>query len=587
MRLMRRAAFLVSFLGFSAIFAGVIPWSVSPETTRAAVSARLKDLYGPELTLAGRSTFALLPIPRLTLENIGLTAADGAPLVRGGSLRGDLRWSSLLVGRPEIAELSLRDSLIDVDIQPDGGTSWNAAFGRLRERLAAQGVPGHLSSLVFKNVDVRIRDRRTSSEEVVHAVNLAANWPAADGPLDASGSLVWRGQTVELTNASFRPSALASGRPSRIDLQAKAPLGSIAVQGDAPHGEAPSLAGRASFETRSLRDFSRWSGIDLPLAQFVQALALEGDVVADGGTISWPSARLTIAGDRLEGALSVRLVGERQTITGTLAAERLDLTAFTAPLASMRAPEGGRTSNGLDLHRPTTPDLDLRLSASTARIGSIRMDDVAANISLKPDRYEATLGRASVGKGVLKGRAMLAKTADSFELKGQGSFDKLELGTLLAGIGMSPRVGGSAQGQITFDGSGDTAAEVARHLHGRAIVTVPHGEIVGVGLNGAARRPDGKIPQAPTGRGDRIPFEQAHLNVTVNNGMAEIADSGLTTAGLRWALNGRASLFDRNLQANVKGIGPASEVAFEIAGPWDNLAIRHDSESAGRPALIQ
>jgi AsmA protein len=327
----------------------------------------------------------------------------------------------------------------------------------------------------------------------------------------------------------------------------------------------------------------RWSGLDLPLGPLIQAFALDGEIVVNGREVSWPTARLTVSGDRLEGALSSRHEGERRKISGTLAADRLDLTAFAAPLLQARSRSGTWSSDGIDLHGQSGTDLDLRVSAPTARIGSVRVDDLAANISVKGSRYEASIGHAAINKGVIKGRATLASAADGVEVKGQSSFERLDLASLLADMGLSRWVGGLAQGQFAFEGSGDTAAEIVRSLHGRASVTVRQGELVGVGLNEVLRRADGRPSFSPVSRWSRVPFDQAHLNVTILDGTAEISNGALAGAGLRAAVQGRASLSDRMLavKANVEGNGPSPAVVVEVAGPWDNVAIVPDGGRNG------
>jgi AsmA protein len=568
----RRAMFAVLSLGLPLV-AAVVPWTLASDAMRSAVSDQLRELYGLELSVNGRSTIALLPIPRLKFENVTLAASDGRPVVRGGTLRGELRVLPLLLARLDLAEVSLRDAAIEVDIDRDGRTAWDAAIAASRERLATNDARSHVRRIVLKAADLQVRDRRTGFEAVLRGINLAADWPKAESPVHVAASATWRGEPIELT-AGLQPSALAAGRPSRIDMRASAPPGRLAVSGDASWSDAPRLVGRASLDTRSLRDLSRWSGLDVPLGHLIEAFALDGEIDVNGRDISWPSARLTLAGDRLSGALSARLEGGRRTITGTLAADRLDLTGFAAPLLHARTPTGGWSSEAIHLDGQNGTDLDLRLSASSARIGPLRLEDLAANISIKPGRYEASISGASINKGAVKGRAVLTSAADGIEVRAQGSFERLDVASLLTDLGSARWIGGSAQGQFAFEGSGDSSAEIVRRLHGRAGVTVRQGELVGIGLHDALRRKNGR-PPALSGRGERTPFDEARLNITIMGGTAEITDGGLTAAGLRAALRGSASLSDRMLaaRADVEGTGLPSAMVVDISGPWNEPSI--------------
>ena len=576
----RRAVFIALLVGVVGLAAAITPWTISSSALAPAMAARIKDLHGLDLTVSGRSTFALLPVPRLKAETITLAGSDGRSVVRAGLLRGELRILPLMAARLEFAELSLREAVVDVEIDPGGRTSWDAAAAKLGERLQGHGAGRHLQRLVLKGADLHFRDRRSGFETVLRNIELDARWPAVESTLNVAGSMTWRGQPVIVTAASVRPDALAAGRPSRINLQMNAPLARIAASGDLTWRDAPHFVGRTSLETRSLPDFSRWTGLDLPLGPLIQAFSLDGDMTVAGGDASWRSARLTLGSDRLDGALSMRLEGERRTITGTLAADRLDLTGFLAPLVQARAPDGGWSSGAIAIERQSDMDLDLRVSALSARIGSLRMEDLAANLLVKPGRFEASVGRVSINKGIAKGRATLASAVDGIEVKGQSSFERVDVAAFLADLGSPRWLGGAAQGQFTFEGSGETAAEIVQRLHGRASGIVRPGELLGVGLSDALRRVDGKSPLALTGRGGRTPFDQAHLNVTIADGTADIGDGGLTSAAVRAVLQGKVSLTEGTLavKANVESAAPveagsAPSLLFDIAGPWENVTI--------------
>ena len=585
----RRAVVVAALVGFAALAAAVAPWSLTSDALRSAISAQLKELYGLELSVAGRSTVAFLPVPRLKFEDITLTAADGTRVVRGGWLRGEFRILPIIAGRLELSQLALSEVRIDVEADAAGRTPWDASVASLRGRIQAGESLGHVKALIVNSANLVFRDRKAGSEEILRDVQLVAYWPNAESTLDVSGSARWRGETVEFSVAGLRPGALVAGRSSRLTAQLNAPLGRFALNGDANLAGEPQLIGRASFETRSLRDFSRWSGIDLPLGNFIQAFSLDGDFSTDRRTASWPSVRINLGADRLDGAITVRLEGERPTITGTLAADRLDLTNFFAPLGQARSSNGLWSSDAIDLGQPEG-DLDLRLSATAVRIGSARMDDLAANVLVKPGRVEWSVGRASVNRGIIKGRTILVSAGEGLELKTQGSYERLDLAGLLPDLGLARWITGSAQGQFALDGTGETAADIVRRLHGRANITIKQGELVGVGLNDTLRRIERRPLSAPLDwRGGRTPFEQIHLNLALADGSAEITDGSIIATSLRGTLQGRASLVDRMLavRLNVEGAPggaaqPGPSIAFDLSGPWDDVTVTPDAQ-----ALIQ
>jgi AsmA protein len=196
---------------------------------------------------------------------------------------------------------------------------------------------------------------------------------------------------------------------------------------------------------------------------------------------------------------------------------------------------------------------------------------------VKAGRYEASVSRATLNKGIVKGRASLANAGDGIEIKGQSTFEQLDVAALLADFGLLRSVSGSAQGQVAFEGTGDSPAQIVHTLNGRATMTLRQGEFVGLGLTDMLRRAEVKSDGGPVPwRGGRTPFDQATLHMTVADGVAEIVDARLTSTGIRAALQGRSSLARGTLaaKASVKNAAAATSAAlFDITGPWSALTV--------------
>jgi AsmA protein len=257
----------------------------------------------------------------------------------------------------------------------------------------------------------------------------------------------------------------------------------------------------------------------------------------------------------------------------------------------MLAPGGFWSGETLRLADLSGADLDLRLSATTARVGALRLEDLAANLLVKPGRLELAIGRATVNRGLVKGRVIVAQAGPTHDLKLQGSFDRLDLGALFADLGQARWITGSAQGQVALDAFGDSPAELARQLQGRAAVTVRQGELWGVALNDALRRAERRpLSTGLEWRGGRTPFEQAQVVANLHDGIGDIVEGHLNAPPTRTALHGRVLVADRSLAVKalveaVGGAGPASPgptLAFDISGPWSDISVAPDI-----PSLIQ
>jgi AsmA protein len=571
----RRVVLLLSLLALALLGTAVAPWTLPSGGLAASVGRQFRDNYGLELSVAGRSTFALLPVPRIKFEGISLASDDGLA-VEQGVLRGELRLLPLLLGRVELAEAALSEARVvlrgeGAKLDPD---MWLAAL----KRVASD--KGSIRRLILTNSAVE------GSRGTLENVNLVLSWPARTGPLQAAGEVSWRGERISIADATITPSILASGRPAPFTVDISAPAGRAKVVGEAQVGPDPRITGHSNVQIRSVRDLSRWSGLDLPLGSLIQAAAIEGDFSADRRRLSWPSVAATLGDDRMEGTLAIRFDNGRPVVTGTLAAERVDLSNFFSPFTQARTSSGLWSGEDASVLAATGGDLDLRLSATNARIGRLRLGDMAASVIVRPGRIEASLGRASLNKGTLKGRLSLVAVSHGTDLKAQGTFENVDAAGFLNDIGQGRWLAGLAQGHFMLETSGGTVADLVRQSHGRTTINVKQGEVIGVSLHEALKRVE-KRPLAASldWKGGRTPFDLIHVVLNVGAGVGEIVEGALTAPGLRTSLQGSVSLMDRLIAVRASvdpapaSTLPAPVFVFDVTGGWDDVAVVPDARS--------
>ncbi|HEY8381059.1 MAG TPA: AsmA family protein [Microvirga sp.] len=574
---MRRRVFLLIALVVLALLAtAVAPWTLSNGGFSAVVAQALRERYGIEMQVQGRSTLAILPVPRVKFENVALASADGSIAVKGGTLRGELAILPLLVGQASLTEIALSEAEITVR-DAAARTDWAAL---VRSGKAANGS---VRRLIVTNT--RLRAFGGSVENV----NTVVRWPGGESRLDVAGTFTWRNENVEITRASMVPATLASGQPSAFTVSVATSFGKAVIDGEVQTGNDPRVTGHSSLEFRSVRDFARWTGLDLPLGSMLHVASVEGDFSADRRRLSWPSVTLQLGADTLEGTLSLRFDGQRSIVTGTLAADRLDLTDYFAPFLQARTSSGMWSGEDAVIAGTTGGDLDLRLSASDARIGRLRLSEMAASVLVRPGRVEVSLSRAGLNKGSVKGRLALASVAGGTDLRGQATFDRIEASGLLSDLGRSRWIAGPTSGQVTLESTGRTVADLVRQVHGRATATIRQGELIGIGLGDALRRAE-RQPLAASleWKGGRTPFDLAQITLNVGAGTGEITEGLVLAPTMRTAVQGTVSLIDRSVGMRilvdpaVPGGLPSPVIALEVAGGWDDVAVVPDAR-----ALIQ
>src|SRR5919112_2340123 len=66
----RRTVLLAAVLVLAVLAAAVVPWTLSGGGMAASVAKSLREGYRIDLEVKGRSTLALLPIPRIKFEDV-------------------------------------------------------------------------------------------------------------------------------------------------------------------------------------------------------------------------------------------------------------------------------------------------------------------------------------------------------------------------------------------------------------------------------------------------------------------------------------------------------------------------------------
>lgn len=572
----RRVVLLIALISLAVLGAAAAPWPLTDSGLALAVSDHVKKRYGVTLKVEGDSTFAVLPIPRVKFENVAFALPNDALKAEKATLRGELRLLPLILGRIELSDLALSEARITGSLQALQSIGWDDVLQNRPDAALAHRLVVTRSSVRWKEATGANLDE----------VNLVLTWKGKDEPLNATGSAVWRDEKVTIRQATFYPDRLAASRLSPLTLSVSAPLGRLDVTGEAALGDDPHVTGESSLQTTSAREFSRWSGLTLPLGPLVQGLSVTGDFSMHRRRLTWPSVALTLGKDKLEGTLAVRLDNGPATITGTLAADKLNLSDLFRPFMETRTGSGAWSGEPLNLQRLTGANLDLRLSALTAQVGNLRLEDMAANVLVRSGQIEATIGRADFHEGTLKGRLAVTAVGNEVEFKSQGTFAGVDTGSFLKAVNEPRWITGDAGGQFQFEGKGRNAADLIRSAQGHSSIAVKDGELVGISLQDTLERLE-KSPllASLSWKGGRTPFEQAQAQIAMKNGIGDVLEARMTAPDLLARVAGKVLLEDRtvDLNADVSTGEPATArspvLAFSIAGGWDSIVVTPDARS--------
>jgi AsmA protein len=130
---------------------------------------------------------------------------------------------------------------------------------------------------------------------------------------------------------------------------------------------------------------------------------------------------------------------------------------------------------------------------------------------------------------------------------------------------------------------------MVRSLNGRASLTLTDGEIAGVDFDRALRRFEKRpLSSAQDIRSGSSPLTRAQATLLIEGGVATLEDGVASGPGFTLNFTGAANLAERSLAVKAaareadamgKPRDKGLQIAFDLAGPWDELKIAPDPKA--------
>lgn len=341
-------------------------WLVLPSIVKSQAEAFVLRRSGDHLTI-GRLTIAPLPEPRLQIDNLRLTQADGSPLLGFSRLAVSISPSSLTRRALVIDEIALDAPQAVVELLPKGRLNWDSLLNppaavptpAVAPPPATASAPPRIVIRKFALGDgqIDLADRRTNTVQSLRLAPLAitladlSTLPAdkrGDYVLTATTSLGarvdWRG-TVSLAPLAVGGSLRVEG----LSLERLAALLPLPPKLAPPQGTAM-LATR--YDAGMIGDQLDLTLADLTLGVDGLRLGGKGSPAAitlghfgvDGGQFDWRRHQLTLR--------SVTLAGGSVSLR-RLADGGIDLLELLSP--SPAAPRAAQAASSPDKDIPASP----------------------------------------------------------------------------------------------------------------------------------------------------------------------------------------------------------------------------------------
>ncbi len=558
------------------------PWTVSQSAQIGAIEREIRASSDVRLTSHGRSVFAMLPRPHIRIYDADLDYREGAATIAASSLRVDLGFSGLFTGRLNLARVVLADAVITLDPShmrlddPVGVTAQKAPLPGevelINARALLKAAGAEPPELVADQCDARLDFSRASAPVSVIGHCLLPALGGDHGPIPFA---LW----------VAKPDKLPKGEQSPITLRAEGESLQLNLNGAVVLKPRPRFQGQISGLAPSLRHVAQWFGLVLPLPGHYRDVAIKGEASIEPGVLSFPQIAITVDGNSLDGAASVRLDAQRPQIAATLAGSDVNLDPMFEDIPAI-------TSAGQWGHESFAPshldaaDLDLRLSASHVRLGEFLADNVAISAILKNGRLDLSLADASTYSGRAHARAIIAESGAGLDLRGSASVEKVDSAALLWDVFRRQSISGVARASVSFETNGESFYDLASHLDARGDFKVQSGEVYGLDLGLAFRRLERQPLTAGVElRSGRTAFDELSAKFNIVQGQAEIEEGVAREDRTTVYFSGRLQIPDRTLDMHaVATRAPAAapdstplQIGFTLSGGWDDAVLAPDA----------
>lgn len=571
----RRASILAYSIVIVLGLLGLQSWSIAVARVERHVIAAIEARTGLVVTGLDRAEIALLPLPRISLSNVGFSQRDGQVSGKALRIRARARLLPLLAGRIDFDRVDLVAPQIDVAVsaESEGLADWLASPLDYLQGLRGQSRIVLTAGSIFMRAQGTIRT-------ILRDVNLVLDEREPQDPLAVSGSLSWRGVPAEIS--LLWPVATGRGKTT---LSVNAPLLKLQFDGTRSSAPEPTTNGQLTLTTRALPELLGWFGETPRLAAAIGALNLSADARIRPHDMALSHVVARLDEDRLDGALNVTMSAGRPSLSGTLAGAELDLGRLVSRL-DIAAPDSSPDAAALPFEAWTTQDIDLRVSVEAARLNGARLTDVATYLLVKTGRFEAGILRANAYGGSAKGRLLAMATPGGIDVKLVAALDKINLGQAGSDLPQLARLSGTGGLQLSLDGLGRSLPEVLASLSGKASLALRQGELGGFAFGDLLRRAERNPGLALRDwRQGRTAFETASANAVIANGVLTLGDAQMAGPGYRMTLLGTASLPAQTLDmaALLQPATGALRLPFSLTGPIEAPAFELEAEAMLRP----
>lgn len=607
--------FVLVLLVVGVLFAA--PSFIPVESYKPQITALVKEQTGRELTIDGDISLSFLPRLAVSVNDVTFQNASWAStphMAKMEQLEIVLKIFPLIRGEVALDRFIMRRPEIDLAVNRQGVGNWvfdtpaqsapapaaDTAPTNEEGSFTPQVTDIQLGEISLIDGSVKYSNLATSETYEASDINLDVSLPSLDAPLGLDGSVVWNGDTVELSLDVAEPRAFSIGEASDLSLNIAAPKVAASFDGNGKMSPVLTINGPTSLNIPSVRDLAAWAGQPMAEGDGFGALDLNGKVAVVGDKYSFTDATLAFDGMNGTGDLTVDAGRSRPKLTGVLALDRLDANVYLADGTSgdETAPSSGGSGGGgsggaaasgwsdapIDLSGLKAIDADLDLSVGEILFQDLTIGKSALDVAMNGGKLTAKLTElalyegAGVGQLVLDGSGNTPSVGANFNLTGLSAYP------FLKDAAAFERIEGLGAFNVNVTTRGKSQKAMMSALNGSGAVTFTDGAIRGINIAQLSRNVFAAATSGwESGGAQSTDFSELGGTFTITNGVLTNNDLKMLSPLVRITGKGTVSMppqtlnyrVEPKLAATLEGQGGTGdvkgiEVPIVISGPWSN-----------------
>lgn len=572
--------------------AALAPWLYSPSAAKSAIYSQLQNATGLYVAARGYPRLSLTPRPHITLENVVFADHNGALVIEADQLHGVLKLLPLLSGRLDVDGVALvrPRARVDLDQKPIDAPGAGARAAAAKPASPEAQKADNFRLGVMTVVDGSLRLRRGGADYAAERIAATLEWRKLGEPALLTGAFDWRGERLQMTLWVARPGMLLRGDPSVATARLDGENLRLEAQGVAETLPNTRYAGRIAGSAASVHGALRLFIVDAPLPGPFSGAQFATQAVVSAREAALRDLHVQVDGNAFDGELTVRDEDGRPNISATLKSGFVALKPMFADAPALVGPDGQWSHEPLEPPDLSGADMDIKLTASHARLGRMTIDDAVVSATLRDGVLDFSLLDAQAYRGQLKARASFKAGGDgALTVHASAQTTGVDARALLWDAFGKQALGGALTSSLNLDASGETIADMMKSLDGRASLTLKDGEIAGVDFERALRRFEKRpLSSAQDIRSGSSPLEQASATLLIEKGVGTLDEGSAHGPGFALSLKGTTNLAERSLalkaaareaDASGKPREKGLQIAFDLAGSWDDLNLAPDPQA--------